>query len=377
MNSYRWTALFLIQFLILGLGLLYGDTVGAFGGDYLKLKNKPFLTAKENPNRESFSSGSITAGKKYQIYKQQTGWYQIKTDDGRMGWVPEEFVDIFSEPVKNDGLKIIIRSPFINVMENPSETSVGKGMVERDNEILVLSEQNGWYKINYNGTDGWIPVKGTERVGSPVVTEKQLYSRKKNFLRVNSSFINIRENPLEASSCLGMVERGDEILILSEQNGWYQVSHKGIKGWIPIKEIAAEGVKSRKNENIKEKKRRPVQFVSRSNNKGSINKYAKWVLWGASAATTALAANYSQKGNSAYGEYKKAATVNDAVRLYNETISYDKRRDTMIMVAGINAGLGLLFHLLDRRNRLKSNLISFNLQNTCNQHIRLCFNVNF
>ena len=80
-------------------------------------------------------------------------------------------------------------------------------------------------------------------------------------------------------------------------------------------------------------------------------RYAKWTFLTLGAVSSGLAVHYHQKANDTYALYESANNREDVVRLYNETIDFDKRRNTMIIAAAVNFGLSTFFFVKDQKNQ--------------------------
>ena len=135
----------------------------------------------------------------------------------------------------------VLRS--MNVRSQPSATSSLIGSVPKGAQVTVLSSQNGWDYVSYNGANGWIhggnissqsaaqtaaPAAGNA-AGISGQTVKVLYG------------MNFRANPGMDGRIIGGVPAGTKVQYLGSSNGWDQIIYNGVTGWIASGRIASTG----------------------------------------------------------------------------------------------------------------------------------------
>ena len=117
--------------------------------------------------------GGLTRGKTFQVYEENNGWLKINYASG-FGWIsknltdyksPEPVVEPEPEPqppafqqfqVKTTASSgLFVRNKPGNG-ETPASDSQKLGLLSYGTVVTVLGEQNGWYKISYEGQEGWI-----------------------------------------------------------------------------------------------------------------------------------------------------------------------------------------------------------------------------
>ncbi len=126
--------------------------------------------------------GGLTKGKTVQVYEEKDGWLKIAYGTG-FGWVSKQYTDYKSpEPVvtpepekpadpvvqpepeqKFSSYQVKITADVglrvRNVPGNggtPASGSEILGLLSYGTVVTVLDEKNGWFKIDYNGKEGWI-----------------------------------------------------------------------------------------------------------------------------------------------------------------------------------------------------------------------------
>ena len=97
---------------------------------------------------------------------------------------------------------------------------------------IVGRASNGWYKVSYNGVEGY----SSNRYISTNLEDNNSQStpmNSKGKVNVASGNLNIRKNPTTSSSVIGKLRGGTIVDILSkESNGWYYINASGKKGYV-------------------------------------------------------------------------------------------------------------------------------------------------
>ncbi len=137
----------------------------------------------------------------------------LKTDDISKNAVSgkEGTVDISSES-------------YINVWAGPGTKFEIIGKLNVGFKITALEEKLGWYKINYQGREGW--VNGYYIAGLAKITTPNVYgtvnvpSNENLCMRIGAGY----DNPIE-----GSLASGTRVIILDKQDGWYKIEVIGYK----------------------------------------------------------------------------------------------------------------------------------------------------
>jgi len=99
-------------------------------------------------------------------------------------------------------------------------THAGRG------DIVVIIERTSdeWYKVNFNGTVGYISVPLLERVRDVANFNKRG--------SISGNGVNMRERPNTTSTVLGQHSTGTTMDIIGINKGWYKVVHNSVTGYI-------------------------------------------------------------------------------------------------------------------------------------------------
>jgi len=91
----------------------------------------------------------------YPVRGESNGWYQIRKD-GKSGWVSGSFVHRIGKNTGVSNVRVRITTSTLNVRTGPSTNFQRIGTVTEGEEFSLREHKNGWHKIQYYGTEGWI-----------------------------------------------------------------------------------------------------------------------------------------------------------------------------------------------------------------------------
>ncbi|MFA6254412.1 MAG: type IV pilus assembly protein PilM [Patescibacteria group bacterium] len=132
----------------------------------IKKTTSGFLNVRSGAGASYSSVGQVNSEAEFDVLDEQNGWYQIKFSGENLGWVSGSFVDLIE--VKPEVLGEAIELPakvkiretelgYLNLREGPASSSTKIGEALSGQEYVVLAEENGWYKIQFNQeTVGWV-----------------------------------------------------------------------------------------------------------------------------------------------------------------------------------------------------------------------------
>ncbi|MGL4873621.1 MAG: SH3 domain-containing protein, partial [Clostridium sp.] len=179
---------------------------------------------------------NLNSGTTIQIIVMQNGWCEFNYDGGsgestETRWVPSTIVEIMGETPSQG---IIENSTTGTAVQSGAswDNTTYLGMLKNGDYVSILDVVNGWYKINFNGKPGYIPVYR--------VNIQQLGCIKQfTDLSTQPSWngLNEKEN----------LNSGTTIQIIGMQNGWYEFNYDGGSGeasetrWVPSSIVELTG----------------------------------------------------------------------------------------------------------------------------------------
>lgn len=183
------------------------------------------LRVREEPTTDSAVIDGFQQGDIVTIVGTQSGWYQVRLADGRLGFVSALYIEI-QPPAAVETRTGYITGDRVRVRESATTESTILEHVNRGDTVTVHGEeQNGWFHVELaGGVKGYVSgdyVSFTE----PVVTRTGY---------ITGDRVRVRESATTESAILEHVNRGDAVTVYGEaENGWFHVeSTSGVKGYV-------------------------------------------------------------------------------------------------------------------------------------------------
>jgi len=134
----------------------------------------------------------------------------------------------------------VVNANVLNVRQSPATSSLIIGKVTNGQALNVMSRQNGWLKINYNGKTGYVSsqyTKETSTTTSGTATSGTYY--------VNATSLNVRSGAGTNYASIGKLNRGQAVSVKRDLgNGWYQISYNGRTGYVSKQYVVKTAVKA-------------------------------------------------------------------------------------------------------------------------------------
>ena len=126
--------------------------------------------------------------------------------------------------------------------EEPSKTSEPITTVPDDATVEVIEESGEWYKVTYNGQEGYLfaeYVEGVEEINTPS-TETQENPDAENQNQGNTDTNNMQTQneiriymmPLITSTPVGTIAQGTSVTVIKEITNWSYVTDGTNEGWV-------------------------------------------------------------------------------------------------------------------------------------------------
>ena len=197
------------------------------------------LNVRANPNTSSTIIGNLKYNSNVTILEITDGWYKINYNNNT-GWVSSDFVTINSStpelPSTSTG---IVEADVLNIRSGAGTSYSVTGTVNKGATVTILSSSNGWYKISYNGTTGYVSSEYIRTSsGSDSSSNSGSNSNNSNNNSSNTSgivtadILNIRSGASTSHSVIGTVTNNSKVEILSSENGWYKINYNNIVGYV-------------------------------------------------------------------------------------------------------------------------------------------------
>ena len=166
----------------------------------------------------------LNKGEKVEVISESNGWSKVK-HDSRLGYVASQYIDktttnYIIKEVNTDGL---------NVRTGPSTSYASIGKLNTGDKVEVISESAGWSKINYNNKTAYVSSGYLKAASTTTPSTTEQY---KEIKVVNTDGLNVRKGPSTSYESIGKIDKGTNVEVISESNGWSKINYKNTTAYV-------------------------------------------------------------------------------------------------------------------------------------------------
>ncbi|HBI6994721.1 TPA: SH3 domain-containing protein [Clostridium perfringens] len=204
------------------------------------------LNVRSGASTSSKVIGSLSGNTKVTIVGEEGAFYKIEYK-GSHGYVAKEYVkDVTESNNSNQGIQtpekpstpestektgIVNVSSSLNVREGASTSSKVIGSLSGNTKVTIVGEEGAFYKIEYKGSHGYVAKEYIKDIKDEVVTEPEKPSNPENSNKTGvvtaSKGLNVRKEANTSSQIIGILNSGESVEIIGEENGFYKITYKG------------------------------------------------------------------------------------------------------------------------------------------------------
>ncbi len=129
----------------------------------------------------------------------------------------------------------VITGDVVNARKGPGTSYDLVEMLAKGKQVTILGEENGWYKISWNQSTGYVSAAYVARNG--VSAENAV----PDATVVGGTTINVRTGPGTNYDRIAMVAAGKRVAVLGSDNGWYKIAFDGRIGYIKSDYLERDG----------------------------------------------------------------------------------------------------------------------------------------
>lgn len=163
------------------------------------------------------------------------GWYRVEYKDIE-GYISSKYVTVYNSEYREIDKKGTITSN-VNMRLGASSMTKKLAYIKKGAVIKIeATTSNGWYKIEYNGRDGYISQKYA-KIGT---NNKKDYTYREidDYNGIATSKVNLRKGPGTSSAKILSIPKGAVVEVEGKtSNGWYKVEYRDIEGYVSAKYI--------------------------------------------------------------------------------------------------------------------------------------------
>ncbi|MDO4577523.1 MAG: SH3 domain-containing protein [Clostridium perfringens] len=204
------------------------------------------LNVRSGASTSSKVIGSLSRNTKVTIIGEEGAFYKIEYK-GSHGYVAKEYVkDVTESNNSNQGTQtpekpstpestektgIVNVSSSLNVRSGASTSSKVIGSLSGNTKVTIVGEEGAFYKIEYKGSHGYVAKEYIKDIKDEVVTEPEKPSNPENSKKTGvvtaSKGLNVRKEANTSSQIIGILNSGESVEIIGEENGFYKITYKG------------------------------------------------------------------------------------------------------------------------------------------------------
>ncbi len=199
-------------------------------------------TQKQTTTSVNFRNGAGTSyriiatlpkGTKVEVISESSGWTKVKYD-GRLGYIASNYLEDIkinsNTPVTKE-----VSTDSLNVRSGPSTSYSVLEKLKKGTKVSVISENNGWSKINYNGKEAYVSSRYLSSISPNNNNDTSKPESIKETKEVNTDSLNIRSGPGTNYSKIGTISKGSKVGVISESNGWSKINYNGKEAYVSSK----------------------------------------------------------------------------------------------------------------------------------------------
>lgn len=135
----------------------------------------------------------------------------------------------------------VVTADVLNVRSGPATSFSALGFVYDGDKITVLEHADGWYKISFDGKDGYVAEGFLNVTGTPSSGGGSTPDTTQKTCTVNADFLNVRSGASINSERIATIPNGKIVTVLGSENGWYKISFDGKTGYASAEFLTANG----------------------------------------------------------------------------------------------------------------------------------------
>ena len=246
------------------------------------------LNVRSEASTSSKVIGSLSGNSKVTIVGEEGAFYKIEYK-GSHGYVAKEYVkDVTESNNSNQGTQtpekpstpettkktgIVNVSSSLNVRSEASTSSKVIGSLSGNSKVTIVGEEGAFYKIEYKGSHGYVAKEYIKDIKGEIVTEPEKPSNPENSKKTGvvtaSKGLNVRKEANTSSQIVGILNSGESVEIIGEENGFYKITYKGQEAYASKKYIDIFDGNSNVNPGL------DIENASKTNYGVSLNEYIK------------------------------------------------------------------------------------------------------
>jgi cell wall-associated NlpC family hydrolase len=211
--------------------LTYG--VGTVTGDSLRLR----AGADTSTTVLATASKGTTVAV---LENQEGGWYKVSWK-GTVGYMSADYLSVSVQTDADLGFATLNTDGApLNLRSGPGTDYDKVTTIPATATLTVTGVDNGWYKVSYNDTVGYV-LSDYVTLGGSTST---------GVLNTDGAPLNLRSGPGTGYDKVATIPAGATLTITGSENGWYKTSYNGVTGYVLSDYVTLGGTVSSNSSSI-------------------------------------------------------------------------------------------------------------------------------
>ena len=203
----------------------------------IKEVNTDGLNVRTGPSTSYATIGKLNKGTRVEVISESAGWSKINYNNktayvssGYLKAVSTSTPDTKPEDTTQQYKEIkVVNTDGLNVRKGPSTSYESIGKIDKGTSVEVISESDGWSKINYKNTTAYVATRYLDKKSTNTEDTTQQY---KEIKVVNTYGLNVRKGPSTSYESIGKIDKGTSVEVISESDGWSKINYKNTTAYV-------------------------------------------------------------------------------------------------------------------------------------------------
>ena len=203
----------------------------------IKEVNTDGLNVRTGPSTSYATIGKLNKGTRVEVISESAGWSKINYNNktayvssGYLKAVSTSTPDTKPEDTTQQYKEIkVVNTDGLNVRKGPSTSYESIGNIDKGTSVEVISESDGWSKINYKNTTAYVATRYLDKKSTNTEDTTQQY---KEIKVVNTDGLNVRKGPSTSYESIGKIDKGTSVEVISESDGWSKINYKNTTAYV-------------------------------------------------------------------------------------------------------------------------------------------------
>ena len=203
----------------------------------IKEVNTDGLNVRTGPSTSYATIGKLNKGTRVEVISESAGWSKINYNNktayvssGYLKAVSTSTPDTKPEDTTQQYKEIkVVNTDGLNVRKGPSTSYESIGKIDKGTSVEVISESDGWSKINYKNTTAYVATRYLDKKSTNTEDTTQQY---KEIKVVNTDGLNVRKGPSTSYESIGKIDKGTSVEVISESDGWSNINYKNTTAYV-------------------------------------------------------------------------------------------------------------------------------------------------